>query len=67
MFRKKIPVGRIIPPFFFESSQSDRVFYYLHDLNSIFWARGTVSFGKLQAVFFRFLVFTQNSKLETKN
>ena len=33
MFRKKIPVGRIIPPFF-----SDRFFIYLHDSNSIFWA-----------------------------
>ena len=37
---KKIPFGRIIPPFFFESSESDRVFNYLHDSNSIFWARG---------------------------
>ena len=36
---KKIPVGRIIPPFFFESSESDRVFNYLHDSNSIFRAR----------------------------
>ena len=40
MFRKKIPVGRIIPPFFFESSESDRVFIYLHDSNSIFRAQG---------------------------
>ena len=40
MFWKKIPVGRIIPPFFFESSESDRVFNYLHDSNSIFRARG---------------------------
>ena len=40
MFRKKIPFGRIIPPFFFESSESDRVFNYLHDSNSIFRARG---------------------------
>ena len=42
MFRNKSPsskqitVGRIIPPFFFESSESDRVFNYLHDSNSIF-------------------------------
>ena len=36
MFREKIPVGRIIPPFFFESSESDRFFNYLHDSNSIF-------------------------------
>ena len=39
MFRKKIPFGRIIPQFFFESSESDRVFNYLHDSNSIFRAR----------------------------
>ena len=39
MFRKKIPLGRIIPSFFFESSESDRVFNYLHDLNFIFRAR----------------------------
>ena len=39
MFRKKIPFGRIIPPFFFESSESDRFFFnYLHDSNSIFRA-----------------------------
>ena len=48
-FEKKIPVGRIIPPFFFESSESDRVFNYLHDSNSIFRAAGinseTVSGG----------------------
>ena len=31
--KKKNTVGRIIPPFFFESS--DRVFNYLHDSNSI--------------------------------
>ena len=37
---KKIPLGRIIPPFFFESSESDRVFKYLHDSNSIFRAAG---------------------------
>ena len=39
MFRKTIPVGRIIPPFFLESSESDRVFNYLYDSNSIFRAR----------------------------
>ena len=40
---KKISVGRIIPPFFFESSESDRVFIYLHDSNSIFRAPGIKS------------------------
>ena len=30
---KKIPFGRIIPPFFFESSESDSVFNYLHDFS----------------------------------
>ena len=35
---KKIPFGRIIPSFFFESSESYRVFNYLHDSNSIFRA-----------------------------
>ena len=39
----KIPVGRFILPFFFESSESDRVFIYLHDSNSIFRARGIKS------------------------
>ena len=34
--KKKKPFGRIVPPFFFESSESDRVFIYLHDSNSIF-------------------------------
>ena len=38
--KKKNPFGRIIPPFFFESSESDRVFNYLFDSNSIFRARG---------------------------
>ena len=28
MFRKRIPVERFIPPFFFESSESDRFFNY---------------------------------------
>ena len=40
MFRKKIPVGRIIPPFFCKSSESDRFFIYLHASNSIFRVRG---------------------------
>ena len=35
---KKILFGRITPPFFFESSESDRVFNYLHASNSIFRA-----------------------------
>ena len=34
--KKKKPFGRIIFPFFFESSESDRFFNYLHDSNSIF-------------------------------
>ena len=41
--QKKLPVGRIIPPFFSESSESDRVFNYLHDSNSIFRAAGIKS------------------------
>ena len=40
MFRNKIFFGRIIPPFFFETSESDRVFNYLHDSNSIFRTAG---------------------------
>ena len=39
MFQKKVPVGRIIPPFFCKSAESDRFFIYLHDSNPIFWAR----------------------------
>ena len=35
-FEKKIPFGRIVPPFFFESSESDRFFNSLHDSNSTF-------------------------------
>ena len=38
-FEKKFTVGRIIPPFSFESSESDSVFNHLHDWNSIFRAR----------------------------
>ena len=38
--KKKSPFGRIILPFFFESSESDRVFNYLQDSNSIFRAAG---------------------------
>ena len=34
--KKKNPFGRILPPFFFESSESDGFFNYLHDSNSIF-------------------------------
>ena len=40
MSQKKNPFGRIIPPFFFESSESDRFYNYLHDSNSIFRAPG---------------------------
>ena len=36
MFRKKIPLGRIIHPFFCKSSESGRFFIYLHDSNSFF-------------------------------
>ena len=43
---KIIPVGRIIPPFFFESSESDRVVNYIHDSNSIFRA------GRIKSVSF---------------
>ena len=46
---KKIPVGRIIPPFFFESSESDRVFNYLHDLNSIFGSGELIENGLRRA------------------
>ena len=37
---KKIPLERIVPPFFSESSESDRVINYLHDSNSIFRVGG---------------------------
>ena len=40
MFRKKIPSDDLFLHFFFESSESDRVFNFLHDSNSIFRARG---------------------------
>ena len=43
--RKKIPFGRIIPPFFYKSSESGRFFNYSHDSNSIFWAREIKSEG----------------------
>ena len=44
MFRKKIPFGRIIPPFFCKSAESGRFFFIsLHDSNSIFWAQGIKS------------------------
>ena len=33
---KKIPFGRIIPPFFGKSSESDRFFISSHDSNSFF-------------------------------
>ena len=51
---KNNPFGRIIPPFFFESSESERVFNYLHDSNSILRAAGInsewVSGGTVLAV-----------------
>ena len=37
---KKIPLGRIIPPFFCKSSESDRFSSCLHDSNSMFRAWG---------------------------
>ena len=40
MFRKKSPSDELFLHFFFESSESDRVFIYLHDSNSIFRAWG---------------------------
>ena len=44
--KKKIPVRRIIPPFFSAKVQNLAVlFIYLHDSNSIFWARGIYSEG----------------------
>ena len=39
MFRKKIHVGRIIPPFFLQKFRIWPFFNYLHDSNSIFRAR----------------------------
>ena len=58
MFRKKkIPFGRIIPPYFsFESSESDRVFNYLRDSNSThsteIWLRDDL---EVYALLFQFL------------
>ena len=40
---KKIPVGRIIPPFFLQKFRIWPFFNYLHDSNSIFWAQGMKS------------------------
>ena len=62
MFRKKIPFGPIIPPLFCKSAESGRFFIYLHDSNSIFWARGIDSewvFGRTVVIFqmLRFLIF----------
>ena len=45
MFRKKIPVGRIIPPFFLRKCRIWPFLNYLHDSNSIFWAQGIKSEG----------------------
>ena len=44
--KKKFPLGRIIPRFFFESSESDRFLNYSHDSNSIFRAGRIISEGK---------------------
>ena len=38
--KKKSPSNELFLHFFFESSESDRVFNYLHDSNSIFRAGG---------------------------
>ena len=43
MFRKKITVGRIIPPFFLRKCRIWPFLNYLHDSNSIFWAQGIKS------------------------
>ena len=40
MFRKKSLSDELFLHFFFEGSESDRVFNYLHDSNSIFRAAG---------------------------
>ena len=40
MFKKKYLSDEIFLHFFFESSESDRVFNYLHDSNTIFRAAG---------------------------
>ena len=45
---EKIRLGRIIAPFFFEGSESDRFFNYLHDSNSIFRA-GTLNSENVSA------------------
>ena len=44
---KKIPFRRIIPPFFLQKCRIWPFFIYLHDSNSIFWARGIKSEGFL--------------------
>ena len=44
MFRKKIPVGRFIPPFFLRKCRIWPFLNYLHDSNSFFfWAQGIKS------------------------
>ena len=43
--KKKIPVGRIIPPFFLRKFRIWPFLNYLHDSNSIFWAQGIKSEG----------------------
>ena len=43
MFRKKIPVGRSIPPFFLKKFRIWPFLNYLHDSNSIFSAQGIKS------------------------
>ena len=45
---KKIPLGRIIPPFFLRKCRIWPFLIYLHDSNSIFWAQGIKS-----EIFFR--------------
>ena len=51
MFRKNC-FGRIIPPFFFESSEYYRLFNYVHDSNSNFRARrinSEIFFGRTES------------------
>ena len=63
--KRNKPFGRIIPSFFFESSESDRFFNYLHDSNSIFRVGGIKSAGvsaRLRAVRRLVLVIAYRAK-----
>ena len=63
MFRKKIPFRRIIPPFFLQKCRILPFFIYLHDSNSIFWARGI----KSELFFGRTVCHLKNAELEAKH